>query len=321
MNEVLNAAGPQAAHIAALWQFTYWVCVGVFVAVMAALAWAIVQGVRRRSAIESAGPDLHSAASGDRRSGIAIGAGIAVSSLLLIVLLVASVMTDRALAQLPLANALEVRVIAHQWWWEVVYEDREPARVFATANELVIPVGRPVAVTLQADDVIHSFWVPELHGKKDLIPGRDATIRFRADREGTFTGRCAEFCGVQHAFMSYDVVALSPERFAEWAAHQREPAPEPRDPEAIRGRELFLTGSCMLCHAIQGTTASGRRAPDLTHIASRAHLGAGRLVNTPQALAAWIADPHKFKPGVNMPPHLLPGADLGALVAYLGTLR
>jgi cytochrome c oxidase subunit 2 len=121
--------------------------------------------------------------------------------------------------------------------------------------------------------------------------------------------------------MAYDVVALPPDRFAAWAGHQREPAPEPQDAEAVRGRELFLTGSCMLCHAIQGTTASGRRAPDLTHVAGRAHLGAGRLVTTKQSLAAWIADPHKFKPGVNMPAHLLPGEDVAALATYLGTLQ
>src|SRR5262249_45679315 len=156
-----------------------------------------------------------------------------------------------------------------------------PERVFTTANEMKIPVGKPVVVTLQGDDVIHSFWIPNLHGKKDLIPGRVAKIQFRADREGTWTGRCAEYCGLQHAFMDFDVVALSPQRFAEWADHQRQAAADPPSPIARRGRELFLTGSCMLCHAINGTSASGRRAPDLTHLASRAHLAAGRLANTP----------------------------------------
>jgi len=234
---------------------------------------------------------------------------------------VASVLTDRALALMPVDNALDVRVTAHQFWWEVVYNDPAPDRVFTTANELYIPVGRPVVVTLEADDVIHSFWVPNLHGKKDLIPGRIATIRLRADRPGEFWGRCAEYCGLQHAFMAFDVVAVAPDRFASWTEAQRRPAADPGDAAAQRGRELFLSGSCMLCHAIQGTTANARKAPDLTHVASRAHLAAGRLDNTPQALAAWITDPQAIKPGVNMPTHFLAADDLTALVAYLGTLK
>jgi cytochrome c oxidase subunit 2 len=240
---------------------------------------------------------------------------------LLIGLLVASILTDRALALIPVDDALNVRVAAHQFWWEVVYDDPRPDRVFTTANELYIPVGRPVVVTLEADDVIHSFWIPNLHGKKDLIPGRVATIRFRADRTGEFRGRCAEFCGLQHAFMAFDVVAVSAERFAAWTEARRRPAGNPSGAAAQRGRELFLSGSCMLCHAILGTTANARKAPDLTHVASRAHLAAGRIDNTPQALAAWITDPQRIKPGVNMPAHLLPADDLAALVAYLATLK
>jgi cytochrome c oxidase subunit 2 len=248
-------------------------------------------------------------------------AAVAVSAILLIGLLVASVMTDRALAQLSLSDALHVRVTAHQWWWEVTYDDPQLERMFATANELRIPVGRPVIVTLHSDDVIHSFWIPSLHGKKDLIPGRVATIQFRADQAGEYRGECAEFCGMQHAFMSFDVVALAPVQFEAWTGAQRKPAAEPEDAAARRGRELFLSGSCMLCHAIHGTTANARKAPDLTHFASRARIGAGRLSNTAANLAAWIGDPQKIKPGVNMPAHLLPDDDLKALVAYLGTLK
>jgi cytochrome c oxidase subunit 2 len=214
-----------------------------------------------------------------------------------------------------------VRVTAHQWWWEVTYDDPQPERMFATANELRIPVGRPIVVTLDASDVIHSLWIPNLHGKKDLIPGRTSTIQFRADKAGEYRGRCAEFCGLQHAFMAFDVIAMPSEQFETWADAQRQPAGEPEDAAAQRGRELFLSGTCMMCHAIHGTTANARKAPDLTHIAGRAHLAAGRLPNTPQALAAWIADPQKIKPGANMPAHPISGDDLNALVAYLGTLR
>jgi cytochrome c oxidase subunit 2 len=318
MSNVLDAAGPQAAHIADLWWLTFWVCVSVFVAVMAVLGWALWRAPRSDVATQ---PDVAPAANGERNLRRTVAVGIAISSILLVCLLVASVLTDRALAGMPIDDALHVNVSAHQYWWEIVYDDPRPDRIFTTANELYIPVGRPVIVTLQADDVIHSFWVPNLHGKKDLIPGRVATIRLRADRPGEYQGRCAEYCGLEHAFMAFDVVAVPAERFAAWTDAQRRPASDPADPFAQRGRELFLSGSCMLCHAIQGTTANARKAPDLTHVASRAHLAAGRIDNSPQMLAAWIADPQRIKPGVNMPSHLLPGDDLAALVAYLGTLK
>jgi cytochrome c oxidase subunit 2 len=178
-----------------------------------------------------------------------------------------------------------------------------------------------VIVELNAADVIHSFWVPNLHGKKDLLPGQTTTIRLRADRAGTYRGLCAEFCGLQHAWMDYAVVAEPQADFDAWSARQRQDAPEPADEATKRGRDLFLSGSCMLCHAIQGTPGGGRQAPDLTHIASRASLGAGRLANTAENLAAWIRDPQQFKPGVNMPAHPLPDADMNALVAYLETLQ
>jgi len=318
MNDVLDAAGPQAAHIVDLWWPMLWICVAVFAAVMISLFWAIWRAPRSRA---DTPPDVVPESARERRMWWSVGAGVAVSALLLAGLLVASVLTDRALAQLPLANALNVHVTAHQYWWEVVYDDPQPDRVFATANELYIPVGRPVVVTLQADDVIHSFWVPNLHGKKDLIPGHVSTIRFRADRAGKFWGRCAEYCGLQHAYMAFDVVAVPPEQFAAWAQTQRQPAADPAGADAQSGRELFLTGSCMLCHAIQGTSAHAHKAPDLTHVASRAHLAAGRLPNTPQMLAAWIMEPQRIKPGVNMPAHFLPPEDIAALVAYLETLK
>jgi cytochrome c oxidase subunit 2 len=314
MSDALDAAGPQAASIARLWWISLWLCVAVFVGVMAALAWGLWRS--HRAAVASGAAPMRK----DRALRLLVGSATLLSSVLLVGLLEVSVLTDRALARLPTADALAIRVTAHQWWWEMVYEEPRADRVFSTANELVIPVGRPVVVTLEADDVIHSFWVPNLHGKKDLIPGRTTTIAFRADRAGRFVGRCAEFCGLQHAFMAYDVVALPPERYAAWAQHERAAAAEPQGADALRGRELFLTGSCMLCHAVQGTSAQGRRGPDLTHFASRSHIGAGSIANTPQALARWIEDPQKLKPGANMPSHFLPPADLAALVAYLETL-
>src|SRR5205807_4981036 len=163
-----------------------------------------------------------------------VTAATVISTILLSGLLVASVATDRELAQLSLTDALNVRVRAHQWWWEITYDDPQPERMFATANELRIPVGRPVLVTLDSDDVIHSFWVPRLHGKKDLIPGRTATIQFRADAAGEYHGQCAEFCGWQHAFMAFTVIAEPPAQFEAWADAQRKIPSEPVDATARR---------------------------------------------------------------------------------------
>jgi cytochrome c oxidase subunit 2 len=318
MNGVLEPAGPQAARIASLWWLTTGVCAAVFAAVFLAYLWAVWRAPR--GDVDTP-PDLGRDDRRHRHLVRNVGAAVAVSSVLLVGLLVASVAADRALAQLSNRDALHVRITAHQWWWQVAYDDPRPERMFTTANELRIPVGRPVIVSLDAEDVIHSLWIPALHGKKDLIPGRPTTIRFRADEAGEYRGRCAEFCGLQHAFMELDVIALESDRYEAWAQTQRQPAADPSDTVAQRGRELFLGGSCMLCHAIQGTSANARKAPDLTHVASRAHLGAGRLPNTPTELKAWIADPQRKKPGANMPAHPLPDEDLDALVAYLGTLK
>jgi cytochrome c oxidase subunit 2 len=310
VQDVLSPAGPQAARIAELWWLTIALCAVVFVAVLAFLLHALWKAPRADSRMPA---DLSSLAADSPRARHGVIAAVALSTVGLAVLLVASVATDRALVQLDLRDALHIEVTAHQWWWDIRYDDPQPARAFNTANELHVPVGRAVIVTLRSDDVIHSFWVPNLHGKKDLIPGYTTTTQFRADRAGTYRGQCAEFCGLQHAFMAFLVVAQPQAEFEAWA--------EPEGDEPRRGQSLFLGGPCMLCHAIQGTTASARKAPDLTHVASRTTLAAGTLPNTPSNLAAWILDPQKIKPGVNMPAHPLAPQDLQALLAYLGTLR
>ena len=317
MKGVLDPAGPQAATIAQFWWLMLALCVVVFAAIMIALAWAVLRAPR--GVLDDAEPRPDAAT--DRRAGRRIAGAVGISAVLLVGLLVASILTDHALASLPVGEALHVRILARQWWWDVTYDDADPTRVFRTANELRIPVGRPVILTLESADVIHSFWVPALHGKKDLIPGRTATLRLRADEAGEFAGRCAEFCGMQHAHMDLDVVALPPASFEAWAEAQRRPAPEAQSEGARRGRDLFLSGSCMLCHAVRGTSAGARMGPDLTHFASRARLAAGVAPNTPGNLTAWIADPQKLKPGANMPAHPLAGADLAALVEYVGSLR
>jgi cytochrome c oxidase subunit 2 len=321
MNAIQNAlqsAGPQAAHIEQLWWLTLAVCAIAFVPVLAALAWSLWRAPR---ATEATPPDTAIVSQPERKAKRLVVSAVVASAVGLLLLLVASVRTDRALAQLPLEGALAIKVTGHQWWWDVAYDDPDPSKTFSTANEIYIPVGRPVVITLLSDDVIHSFWIPNLHGKKDLIPGQTATMQLRADHAGTWRGQCAEFCGFQHAFMAFTVTALEPARFDAWRQAQLAPAPEPANEKVKRGRDLFLSGSCMLCHAVAGTPASAHKAPDLTHVASRRTLAAGTVANTPQNLAAWIADPQKIKPGVNMPAHHIPGEDLDALVTWLETLR
>jgi cytochrome c oxidase subunit 2 len=236
-------------------------------------------------------------------------------------LLGADVFTSRAIARMPLKDAVNIELVGHQWWWEARYKDTDPTREFTTANELHIPVGRPVVVTLRSSDVIHSLWVPNLHGKKDLIPGRTAIMRLRADKPGTYRGQCAEFCGLEHALMVLLVSAEPPAQYEAWAAKQRQPAPPPADDQQARGLQVFLGTSCVMCHTISGTTAQGKLGPDLTHLASRQTIAAGTLPNNRGHLAGWIADPQSLKPGVNMPANALAPDDLQALLAYLESLK
>jgi len=318
LHDALSPAGPQAQHIAELWWLTLAITGAFFLAVLVPL---IVALRRRSGASEQTPADISSLTAGEPRARRIVIAAVGASALGLFVLLAASVLTDRALARLPLADALQMEVAANQWWWDIRYTDPDPSRAFSTANEMHIPVGRPISISLKANDVIHSFWTPSLHGKKDLIPGRIATITLRADAPGVYRGQCAEFCGVQHAFMAFVVIAEPPEQYERWAQAQRAPGAEPANAEQAKGRELFLSGSCMLCHNIAGTPATGRTAPDLTHVASRSRLAAGTLANNPVDLRAWIEDPQRFKPGVNMPAHHIREDEMAALVAYLGALK
>jgi len=318
LHDVLAPFGPQAGHVHALWMLTLAVCTLVFAAVLAALLIALMRA--GRSNAQSA-PDLSALGRPEpgRRHGVI--AAVAVSTLLLLALIAASIFTDRALAKLSTDGALRLEVTAHQWWWEVRYVEPQVADTFITANEIHVPTGRPVIVTLKADDVIHSLWVPSLAGKKDLIPGRTTTMNFRADREGAYRGQCAEFCGSQHALMAFFVVADPPERYEAWAAAQRRPAADPPPGQPLRGREIFMRSSCAMCHAVDGTSAQAVRGPNLTHVASRGTLAAGSLPNTPEDLKRWIADPQQIKPGTYMPATQLSSEDMEALVGYLQTLR
>jgi cytochrome c oxidase subunit 2 len=205
----------------------------------------------------------------------------------------------------PGDNALFVTVVGRQWWWEYTYDHYDgEALGFTTANELHVPAGedgvpRPVYLTLKSADVCHSFWVPRLAGKIDLIPGRPNRLWFRTGRPGLYLGQCAEYCGTQHANMLLRVSVDSPEEFGRWLAHERKPA-DPADP-ADEAQRTFQRQSCVNCHAVRGTSARGTYAPDLTHLMSRQTLASGMIPNTPDDLRRWVDDPQKVKPGCLMP--------------------
>ena len=318
-HDALQAVGPQSAHIVDLWRVFVWTCSIVFGLILAVL---LVVLWRTPRATEAAPADLSSTIAPEPRATRRVAIGVAASAIGLILLTVASVFTDRALARMSLVDAVTLEVTGHQWWWTVKYLNGESVSdIVETANEIHVPVGRPVVVKLKSDDVIHSLWLPNLAGKRDLIPGRTSLITFRADKPGPYRGQCAAFCGYQHALMALLVVADPPDQFDAWLQAQRRPAPEPTDASAQRGKVLFESMSCAMCHTVQGTLAQGKRAPDLTHVASRQTLAAGALPNTREALASWIADPQKHKPGTNMPATPMSGEDLQAVVTYLGGLQ
>jgi cytochrome c oxidase subunit 2 len=203
----------------------------------------------------------------------------------------------------------------------VQYDNPVPSLRVTTANEIHIPVGRPVAFSLLSTDVVHSLWIPNLQGKIDLVPGRLNELWLRADTAGVYRGQCAEYCGLQHAKMALVVVADPPDQFERWLAANRAPAPAPVTPEQQRGKDIVERGPCAMCHNITGTSAGGRTAPDLTHLASRSTLAAGSIPNVHGYLAGWIADPQAIKPGNRMPPSGLSSEELQAVLAYLETLK
>ncbi|HEX7120167.1 MAG TPA: cytochrome c oxidase subunit II [Longimicrobiales bacterium] len=235
------------------------------------------------------------------------------------------VLTMQALAVVEArdeAPALTIEAIGRQFWWEVHYLDDAGNRVFETANEIHIPVGRTVLVRLRAADVIHSFWVPRLAGKTDMIPGRVNRLRIRADAPGIYRGQCAEYCGLQHAKMAFLVIAQPEPEFRRWAQRQALPAAAPADTLAAHGLRVFRRSGCGSCHAIRGTPAgTGDFGPDLTHLASRRTLAAVTMPNTPGHLGGWIGDPQAPKPGNLMPTVPLAREDFNALLHYLTGLR
>jgi cytochrome c oxidase subunit 2 len=311
IQSMLRPAGIQAQRIEWLWWVMFWVTLAVTVIVLLYLAVALRRGTRAEPP----------AATADRRLHTAITIATVLSAVILFGLLIAGVTTGRAVASQRDETALVIEVTGYQWWWSVEYQHPEPEQRVRTANELHLPAGRTVAIKLLATDVIHSFWVPALHGKMDLIPGHANYLWLRADTPGVYRGQCAEYCGVQHAHMAFTVVVEDSDTFERWIQAQRVTANEPQTAEARRGLQIVQSGPCALCHTVRGTAAGARTGPDLTHVATRSTLAAGTLPNTHDNLMAWIADPQRIKPGNRMPTIGLPPDDLRAVVAYLEGLK
>lgn len=218
---------------------------------------------------------------------------------------------------------VRIDIIGRRWWWDVRYQSPETGTSWiALANELYLPTGRPVHVTLRSQDVIHSFWIPSLAGKVDMIPGRVNRVMLRADSPGVHRGQCAEYCGGQHALMAIYAVAVSPVEFEAWLLRQARPAAVADDPLLKAGHDAFFAAGCGKCHTVRGTAAAGDMGPDLTHVGGRRSLGAGILRNHVGTMAGWIADAQALKPGNLMPvTRSLSGEDLRALAAWLGSLE
>jgi cytochrome c oxidase subunit 2 len=313
---IFAPGGPAARQIADLGWFVIITFSAVTVIMWVLIAWV---ALRRRGSFAEHAP-------WDASGGLAwvlIG-GFTIPAIILAVVFVWGLQTMSAfpLGGEPEGQPPMIRIVGHQWWWEVHYPIGEVNEWVVTANEIHLPAGRPVTIALQSTDVIHSFWVPELHGKVDLIPGMTNRIRVQSDEPRIYRGECAEYCGPQHAHMILSVVADRPEDFERWLARMREPAAAPTDPQALRGQQVFMKSACVLCHSIRGTDAHARIGPDLTHLASRSGIAANALPNSTAALAGWVTHAQSLKPYARMPNiTAFNGAELRELVAYLQTLR
>jgi cytochrome c oxidase subunit II len=319
----LQGSGPASARISHLSWFMTILFLVITLVMWVLIAWAFY---RRRGTLAEHEP----VDSGGGHMWIAIG-GLAAPLIVLSVLFVLglNLLTDFPIHGMHggMANAQtmmkpEIRIVGHQWWWEVQYLNDDVSKEFTTANEVHLPAHRAVNIEVVTRDVMHSFWIPALHGKVDLIPGHPNYIRIEAFQSGSYTGQCAEFCGAQHAHMRLQAVAQDPEEYEAWLEAQRKPASEPQAQDAIAGEHIFVTGPCSMCHTVRGTIAGGRVAPDLTHIGSRCFIAANSFPNNDAYLEAWITHAQSPKPGTQMPNLTqFNGEQLHDLVAYLDQLK
>jgi cytochrome c oxidase subunit 2 len=299
----LDPAGFGARRVAGLWWYLFAVATVVCVIITA----LVLLALRRRR------PGVRVGSGGTRT---VVVAGVALPAVVLTVTYGIGLNDLTALENPGGPTATTVEVVGHTWWWEVRY----PQQGFVTANEIHIPVGQTVQVRLTTADVNHSFWVPQLMPKTDLIAGRINTTWLRADRAGTFKGLCAEYCGLQHAHMDFLVVAQPQADYQAWLGSQQAPA-QATTALQQRGRTVFENASCASCHTVAGTTANGKVGPNLTHLATRRQIGAGTVPNTAGYLAGWISNSQTIKPGNKMPPQPLAPEDLRAVITYLEGLK
>ena len=316
LQSILHPGGSEAARIAALWWGLLAICTIVWVAVAAAAAIGMLRGHRGQSAHVS-----------DAQVGRRVAVAGAASVIALIAILFESVLTGRALNRIQTADALRITVTGNQWWWDVQYDNPNPSLRVTTANEIHIPVGRPVAFDLFSNDVIHSLWIPNLQGKIDLVPGRRNELWLQADKAGYYWGQCAEYCGLSHANMRLKVVVHSKAGFAKWQDAQIKSANVALDPStpAGSGAELFRAKGCGGCHTINGYTA-GQIGPNLTHFMSRKVFAGAIFPNNLDELRAWLRNPPKEKPmmpnnGMGMPNLNLAENEISDLIAFLQTLK
>lgn len=315
---VFGNAATEARQFNTLFVIFLVVCAIMYVAVIAFLIACIAR--RRRGGPANVMEDgRHHETDPVLRTGL-IGWGALVATGL-VALAVASFVADRSMAVAAAHERLSLTVTANQWWWDVQYNAADASKTVRTANEIRLPVGVPVHIYLKSNDVIHSFWVPSLAGKEDLIPGRDTDISITPRKAGLYRGQCAEFCGAEHAKMALVVQVEPYPDFIKWWQHQLQAAPAPATPLAQAGYKFVTTGPCGACHAIAGTPARATVGPDLTHLASRRSIAAGTLPMGEGNLYGWVEDPQSIKPGAKMPTIGLEPDQLHAVVAYLETLR
>jgi cytochrome c oxidase subunit 2 len=314
----LDPAGEQARVIGSVWDLMMVVCGFMFALVLLFIGWMLWRARRGRGLAQAseAAVSPH-----ERGLDLTLRGWSALIVAGLFVLAAGSFLADRKLAALGTQPALHVRITAQQWWWQVEYQNADASQTLTTANELHLPVDRPTEIELKSADVIHSFWVPNLNGKTDLIPGRTNHTVVTPRRLGRLRGQCAEFCGLQHAHMALDVSVEDAASFEHWRRQQLQSARAPMTPSQQAGADFFMHSACAMCHTIAGTQAGGKTGPDLTHLASRRSIAAGTLPMNRGSLAAWIADPQSQKPGTNMPTVDLTPDQLNALVDYLMALK
>jgi cytochrome c oxidase subunit 2 len=308
---ILSTRSPQAHNIMLLW---WWMLAAATIVFVGAVAMLLVAWIRRDV------PGLPWFGEREEMSeGMVLLFGIGIPAVALVALFaVANVyLIKQTSPPSPKSTAMTINVIGHQWWWEVRYRDSDAI----TANEIHIPTNTRVNVVATTADVIHSFWVPALNRKIDMIPGRQNRVLLYASRAGRYRGQCSQFCGLQHANMAMWVFAQTPAAFRSWLANMASPARSPTGAQASAGKQLFMNSQCASCHRIAGTQAQGTVGPDLTHLATRTTIASGVIPNTPTQLAAWISNPQALKPGDRMPDLGLSSAEVSKLVAYLETLR